>query len=78
MDLCVVRDANHAMRIPCGFGNFYASGMQGAEVTKSLVASAQLEATKPGPSCSKDDSFKSRFRYHDDSYATFIVLRLQK
>jgi len=78
MDLCVLRDANHAMRIPCVFGDFYASETQDEEVTKSLFVSAQLEATKPGPSCSKDDSFKSRFRYHDDSYTTFIVIRLQK
>ena len=77
MDLCVLRDANHAMRIPCVFGDFYASGTQDAEVTKSLFVSVQLRATKTGPSCSKD-SFKSRFRYHDDSYATFIVIRLQK
>ena len=26
MDLCVLRDAYHAMRIPCVFGDFYASG----------------------------------------------------
>ena len=78
MDLCVLRDANHVMRIPCVFGDFYASETQDAEVTKSLFVSGQLGATKPGPCCSKDDSFKSRFRYHVDSYATFIVIQLQK
>ena len=35
IDLCILRDACHELF--CIFGDFYASGMQDAEVTKSLT-----------------------------------------